>query len=102
MDHADGLNLTWAKEVMLANSPRDGLRLSVWRSAPGTGTPLLWRCHEGVVWGYLGAHHPRTVSQDALSPEWVRRVFHEPCLLKELPGVFAFVAANRERRACAG
>lgn len=95
----EGSHLTWAAGWMVEPDPTGAgaFRLCIWRTAPPTGTPLIWFHDDRVLWVYFGAQHPRLISPEVLTPSWIERIFVDPDGARMLPGVFAFLAIDLTR-----
>src|SRR5687767_14849251 len=97
MNLPDGAHLTWAVGLLVEVRSQAAATpdFQIWRAEPGTGTPLIWGSDGNLTWLYFGSQHPRAVSSETLTAEWLERLFADPSLARELPGVFGFVAHDR-------
>jgi hypothetical protein len=98
----ESTHLTWTSGFMVESSAdhtyADSARLSIWRTKEGYGTPLYWSRTGSTMWAYFGAHNPTAIQPDALSIRWTARLFEDPTLARQLPGVFGLVVIDTTRR----
>src|SRR5207245_93922 len=73
-------------------------KLSIWPMEEGCGTPLYWSRSGSMMRAYLGAHNPTAIASDALSADWTARLFNDPTLVRQLPGVFGLVVIDATGR----
>lgn len=73
-------------------------KLSIWPMEEGCGTPLYWSRSGSMMRAYLGAHNPTAIASNALSADWTARLFNDPTLVRQLPGVFGLVVIDAPGR----